>query len=71
MDTFEEMVQFVLNRAFNQVEEEKHDGRKREESFSGEALGSEAMTVNKLRVGKYFFEMLNQTGIQIAGLVTL
>lgn len=53
------MVQFVLERPFDQVDQKKQYGLKRKESVPGEAFGADAMSLDKIRVGYFFLELVN------------
>ena len=56
------MVQFVLERPFDQVDQKKNYGWKREKSVPGKAFGADAMSGDKIMVGYFFLEPVNQVG---------
>jgi hypothetical protein len=56
------MVQFVLERPFDQVDQKKNYDLKRKKSVPGKAFGADAMSVDKIMVGYFFLELVNQVG---------
>lgn len=66
----EEVIQFVLERSFDQIDQKKQDGLEGQNPISGEAGGSDSMSLKEGWIRNGFFEISNQAGIQIAEIVT-
>jgi hypothetical protein len=65
------MIQFILDRPFDQVDHEKQHRLKGKQPLADEAFGSDPVAVEKIMVVDCFFKLLDKGGTQIARIVTL